>query len=133
MRIQLDVVLVARKHLAKAAELHLPRSEVTDQGFLERGAETTHFRSAFPARTVSATLETVPAQEIRMLRFHIPESRDVDRVGPKSDLPAIHPEWQRASRAAVHDVVHQIVPQLAAGAAEAVRQLGRRGVEKNAR
>src|SRR6202022_4581350 len=118
MRIQLDVVLVARKHLAKAADLHLPRSEVTDQGFLERRTETRHFRSACPVRTVGAALEAVTAQEIRMLRFHIPEPRHIDRVGPTSYLPPVHREWQRTSRSAIHDVVHQIVPQLAAGAAE---------------
>src|ERR1700687_6117338 len=100
MRIQLDVVLVARKHLAKAAELHLPRSQVTDQGFLERGSETRHFRSACPVRTVGAALEAVATKEIRMLRLHIPEPRDVDRVGPTSDLPAVHRERQRTSRSA---------------------------------
>src|ERR1700682_882246 len=125
MRIQLDVVLVARKHLAKAAELHLPRSEVTAQGFLERGAETRHFRSAFPARTVGATLETVTAQKIGMLRFYIPEARDVDGVGAIPDLPAVHREWQRAGRAAVHDGVHQVVPQLAAGAGQPIRKFRR--------
>src|SRR6202171_2237238 len=111
MRIQLDVVLVARKHLAEAAELHLPRSEVTDQRFLERGAETRHFRSAFPARTVGATLEAVPPQEIRMLRLHVPETRDVDRVGPISDLPAGSREWERASGGSVHAVAQQVGAQ----------------------
>src|ERR1700687_2411966 len=133
MRIQLDVVLVARKHLAKAAELHLPRSEVTDQGFLERRTETRHFRSACPVRTVGAALEAVTAQEIRMLRFHIPEPRHIDRVGPTSYPPPVHRECHRTSRSAIHDVVHQIVPQLAAGAAESIREFRRRRVEKDAR
>src|SRR3981081_3363192 len=104
MRIQLDIVLVAWQHLAKATELHLPRSEITGQGFLERGPETSHVRSALPARAVGATLEAVPAQEIRMLRFHIPEARDVDRIGPIADLSAVHREWQGTGRAPVHDV-----------------------------
>src|SRR3979411_1592587 len=132
MRIKRNEVLVARKHLAKAAEIHLPGSEVTDQVFLERRAEPRHLRPAIPARTIRATLEAVAAQEMGVLGFDISKTRDVDRVGTIAYFSLVHRKWQGAGRTAVHDVVHQVVPQLAARAAEATREFVRPGVEKDA-
>src|SRR4051794_5684692 len=67
-----------------------------------------------------------------MLRLHVPETRNVNRVGATPNLHPILRPWQLARRAAAHDVVHQVVTELAAGVAEAGRKFGRQRVEQYA-
>ena len=126
IRIDLDVVLVTGQHLAEAPEVHLPRSEIADQRFLELGAEARHLRAALPALPRRPSLESVAAQEIRMLRFHVAESRHIDGVGASSDFPTILRPRQRAHCAAIHDVVHHVVTELAACIPQPLREFSRR-------
>src|SRR3954464_8074478 len=122
-----------RQHLAEAVEGHFPGTEIADQRLLESGAEARHRRAALPARALGSALESVAALEVRMLRLHVPETRDVNRVGTTSDLHPILRPRQLARRAASHDVVHQVVAELAARVAQSRRKFRRQRVEQNAR
>src|SRR3954471_21320191 len=109
MRIDRDVILVTRQHLAESVEAHLPGAQIPDQRFLEARAESWHPRAAIPSRALRSSLESIPALEIGVLRLDVSESRNVDRIGTTPNFAAILRPRQLSNRAATHDVIHQVV------------------------
>ena len=65
-----------------------------------------------PSLTHAAALESITPYKIRMLVLDIPEARHVNTVRAIANLCAVLVAGHDSGRAAAHDVVHQVTPQL---------------------
>src|SRR5579871_1467433 len=117
--VQLDVILVVGQALAESIKAESPRAGPAHR-FLEVGAERHHLDTTFPSLAKRSALISIAAQELGMLRLYVAEARDVDAVWPTTDFNFVFVARNVTFRAGAHDVVHEIVAELATGVREAV-------------
>src|SRR6266540_2642214 len=106
---QRGAVLLARQHLAEAAEAHRPGAELR-QPCLERQADAGRVQRGVPSRATRTTLESVPPNEVRMPggRRDVAEARHINAVGTLADRAAVGPAVEHAAGAAPLDVIHDV-------------------------
>src|SRR6185437_11566712 len=125
--VDFDDVLFFRQHLTEAVKAEAPRPG-SAQRLLVVGAEARLLYAASPVRAAAAPLEAVATQERRLPLPDVAEARHVDPVGPIADGVTVGRAIDPAVGTATHDVIHQILADLAAR----VREAGS-GIEQDAR
>src|SRR5258705_8892288 len=98
-------------------QAHAPRTRFPER-LLVLGPEASLFRAASPVGPSAPTLEAIAAQKRGLALPNVAEARHVDAVGSIANGIAVGRSVHAAVGAAPHDVVHQVLADLATGIAE---------------
>src|SRR4029077_3241161 len=109
--IQFHAVVRMRQAFSEGGKSKSPWTWLT-QHVLEICSQAWHLAATAPSLTHAAALESITPYKVRMLVLDIPEARHVNTVRAIANLCAVFVAGHDSGRAAAHDVVHQVTPQL---------------------
>src|SRR5439155_26890572 len=118
-----------RARLAAAAAAEVPAS-CLDQSLLVLSTEARLRDAAYPKRPTETAMETIPAQKRRFTLPDIAKAGHVDAVGPVADRIPIGGAVDSTVCSAAHDVIHQVLPDLAARVGDSREQEDARGLDR---
>src|SRR5579871_547770 len=130
--INFKIVVMIRQALAEAIESEPPWPALSQRLF-ELRAEGDLLHTALPTLLRSSALESVAAQEVRMLRLHITKTRHINTVRTPPKLGAILIADDGAIGAATLCMIHQVMAEFPARVREAIGKFRGRGIQQDAR